>query len=135
MADKNKYDDIINLPHHVSKKHPQMSMANRAAQFMPFQALTGYGAAVKETARLTDRRIELDEYEKAELDDKLNHILDSEEPTQVAVTYFQPDERKEGGRYLNITGIIKKIDEYERVLVMEDKTVIPIDEVFEINTV
>ena len=92
------YDDIIDLPHHVSETHPPMSRADRAAQFSPFAALTGYDAAVRETARMTERRIELDEGVKAELNARLNCILEhlSEHP-QVSITYFMPDEKKSGG--------------------------------------
>lgn len=129
-----KYDDIINLPHHTSSKRPRMSMIDRAAQFSPFAALTGYDAAVKETARLTDRRIELDEYSKAALDERLQLIQEHlKEHPEVTITYFQPDERKDGGAYLSITGSIKKIDTYEKCVVMMDKRKIPIDEIFGID--
>ena len=97
---EHKYDDIINLSHHVSSRHPQMPMMNRAAQFSPFAALTGYDDAVRETARLTDEKIELDEYEKEELDRKIQWLgshLDEHIP--VSITYFQPDDRKAGGTY------------------------------------
>lgn len=130
-----KYDAIINLPHPTSKKHPRMSMLNRAAQFSPFAALTGYDAAVKETARLTEQRVELDEYSKAALDERLRIIQEhlSETP-QVTITFFQPDSRKAGGAYLSVTGCIKKIDTYEKCVVMMDKQKIPIEEIFEIET-
>ena len=129
-----KYDDIINLPHHTSPKRPRMSMIDRAAQFSPFAALTGYDAAVKETARLTDRRIELDEYSKAALDERLQLIQEHlKEFPEVTITYFQPDERKDGGAYLTVTGAVKKIDTYEKCVVMIDKQKIPIDEIFEID--
>lgn len=125
-----KYDMIINLPHPTSKKHPRMSMLNRAAQFSPFAALTGYDAAVKETARLTDQRVELDEYQKAALDERLQIIQEHlQERPEVSLTYFQPDERKAGGAYLTITGAVKKIDVYECCVVMMDKTTIPIYEI------
>lgn len=129
-----KYDDIINLPHHTSPKRPRMSMIDRAAQFSPFAALTGYDAAVKETARLTDQRMELDEYAKAALDERLQIIQDhlSEMP-EVTITYFQPDDRKAGGAYLSVTGSIKKIDAYEKCVVMIDKQKIPIEEIFGIE--
>ncbi len=129
-----KYDDIINLPHHTSPKRPRMSMIDRAAQFSPFAALTGYDAAVKETARLTDRRIELDEYSKAALDERLQLIQDHlQEYPEVTITYFQPDKRKDGGAYLSVTGSIKKIDTYEKCVVMMDKQKILIDEIFGID--
>ena len=129
-----KYDDIINLPHHTSPKRPRMSMIDRAAQFSPFAALTGYDAAVKETARLTDRRIELDEYSKAALDERLQLIQEHlKEYPEVTITYFQPDERKDGGAYLSVTGSVKKIDTYEKCIVMMDKQKILIDEIFAID--
>ena len=130
-----KYDDIINLPHHTSPKRPRMSMIDRAAQFSPFAALTGYDAAVKETARLTDQRMELDEYEKIALDERLQIIQDhlSEMP-EVTITFFQPDDRKAGGAYLSVTGNIKKIDAYEKCIVMMDKQKIPIEEIFGIES-
>lgn len=129
-----KYDDIINLPHHTSPTRPRMAMIDRAAQFSPFAALTGYDAAVKETARLTDQRIELDEYEKADLDERLQLIQEhlSEQP-KVEITYFKPDERKSGGAYLSVSGVIKKIDSFERHVVMMDGKKIPIDEIFQID--
>lgn len=129
-----KYDAIINLPHHTSAKHPRMSMQNRAAQFSPFAALTGYDAAVKETARLTDQRVELDEYQKAALDERLQIIQEHlKERPEISLTYFQPDERKAGGAYLTICGAVKKIDVYEKIIVMMDGTKVPIEEVFELN--
>ena len=129
-----KYDDIINLPHHTSPKRPRMSMIDRAAQFSPFAALTGYDAAVKETARLTDRRIELDEYEKAALDERLQLIQEHlKELPEITITYFKPDERKDGGAYLSVTGSIKKIDAYEKCVVMTDMQKIPVEEIFRID--
>lgn len=129
-----KYDDIINMPHHTSPKRPRMAMIDRAAQFSPFAALTGYDAAVKETARLTDRRIELDEYEKLALDERLQLIQEHlKEKPEVEITFFQPDERKSGGAYFSAAGTIKKIDYYERNVVMADGKKIPIDEIYQIN--
>lgn len=129
-----KYDDIINLPHHVSSKRPQMSMQDRAAQFSPFAALTGYDGEIKEAARLTDSKIELDEYEKQEVDEMLQLILRHiGEEFEVIITYFLPDERKAGGSYVNVTGIVKKLDEYERLLVMRDGIKIPIDDILKIE--
>lgn len=131
---KNKYDDIINLPHHISKKHPQMTLEARAAQFAPFAALTGYDDEVKETARLTNRRIELDDEAKSILDNKIQIILEriSQRPT-VSITYFIPDTRKAGGEYVTITGIIKKVDGYNQVIVLENRTEIPINEIIDID--
>ena len=128
------YDDIINLPHHVSATHPHMTAIDRAAQFSPFAALTGYDSAIKETARLTDERVELDEYTKDALSDRLQIIADRiKEHPEIAITYFQPDAKKNGGAYVTAIGTAKKIDEYERVVVMTDGTAIPIDEIISID--
>ncbi len=128
------YDDIIHLPHHVSTTRPHMSAIDRAAQFSPFAALTGYDAAIKETARLTDERVELDEYRKDILSDKLQIIAERiKEHLEIAITYFQPDEKKNGGTYVTAIGTVKKIDEYERIVVMMDSTTIPIDEIISIE--
>lgn len=133
--DLHKYDAIINLPHPTSKKHPRMSMLNRAAQFSPFAALTGYDAAVKETARLTDRRIELSEDERIVLDRKQQILLDhiSDRP-EVSVTYFVPDERKDGGSYTTATGCVKKADDYQRLLILADGTKIALDDILDIES-
>ena len=109
MSKSNKYDKIINLPHHVSSTRPHMSMIDRAAQFSPFAALTGYDAAVRETARLTEQKIELDEYEKAALDQRILLLQEHlKELPEVTITHFVPDERKDGGKYVSITEAVKK---------------------------
>ncbi len=132
----NEYEDIIHLPHHVSKKHSQMSMSARAAQFSPFAALTGYDAAVEETARLTDRRIELDEYEARHLDERIQMLSKHlQEHAEISITYFLPDARKDGGEYITITGSVKKIDNYERRIIMIDGTLIPIHDVIKVDGV
>ncbi len=130
-----KYDDIIDLPHPTSAKHPRMPVADRAAQFSPFAALTGYEAAVQETARLTDERIELNEDELAALDEKLRTVLawNGEAPL-VSITYFQADDRKAGGSYNTAQGYIRKLDELRRVIVMQDGSKIPVDDVLEISS-
>ena len=119
--DEHRYDDIIELPHHVSRKHPQMPLMDRAAQFAPFGALTGHEAAIKETARLTEEEIELDEDSKELLDLRLQE-LQEHLPThpEVTVTYFCPDERKTGGAYETVTGRVKKVDGYAGELVFTD---------------
>lgn len=128
------YDDIINLPHHVSTTHPQMSLANRAAQFSPFAALTGFEAAIAETGRLTDGRIELAEGTIAALDTKLGILADAMDTRpKIAVTYFQPDERKEGGAYVTATGSVKKIDDFERVIILVCGKKIAIADILEIE--
>jgi uncharacterized protein (UPF0248 family) len=125
-----EYEDIINLPRHVSKKRPPMAVIDRAAQFSPFAALTGYDAAIKETARLTDERIELDEYTKDALNDRLQIILERiKEQPEIAITYFQPDIMKSGGSYVTAASAAKKIDEHKRIVIMTDGTNIPIDEI------
>ena len=130
----NEYEDIMHLPHHVSRKHPQMSMSDRAAQFSPFAALTGYDAAVEETARLTDCRIELDEYEAQHLDEQIQKLSGHlQERPEVSITYFLPDARKDGGEYVTMTGRVKKIENYERRIVLMDGSLIPIHEVISIS--
>lgn len=129
-----KYDDIIHLPHHVSRKHPRMSNHDRAAQFSPFAALTGFEAKINETARLTDRKLELDDYAKAQLDAKLQELrakLFQKPP--VRLTYFKADERKEGGAYVQITALVRKIDPYERCLHLFNEETIPIDDIYELD--
>ena len=144
----NKYDDIIHLPHHVSKKHPPMARADRAAQFAPFAALTGHGESVTEAARITGQRIELDEYEKDILRGRLQYLcgcveawnmsgLPAEERPKAEITWFLPDLLKDGGEYVRSTGRIKKMDLYLRqiLLLAEDgsETDIPIDEIIQID--
>lgn len=131
---KSKYEDIIDLPHHVSYRHPRMSRIDRAAQFAPFSALTGYGAAVEETARLTEGLTELDETARALLNEKLRMLADSlgDEP-QISITYFRPDERKAGGAYVTVSGTVKTLDEYTRTVTMRDQTVIPMEHIREIG--
>ena len=127
------YDDILDLPHPTSKKHPRMSMAARAAQFAPFAALTGYGDAIKETARITDQQLELDENEKALLNEKLQ-LLRQHLPgkPKITITYFVPDTKKAGGSYQTITGSVKKLQKYERRLIMTNGTIIPLDTIIEL---
>ncbi|MEL7624118.1 MAG: hypothetical protein AAGU12_11055 [Clostridiales bacterium] len=130
----NAYDDIIHLPRHVSAKHPQMAVSDRAAQFAPFAALTGHDAAIKEKARLTDERRELDEYMMDALRDRLQKIAERlEERPEITVTYFRPDEKKTGGAYIAAAGVVKRVDEYKRVIVMGDGKMIPIDEIISIE--
>lgn len=132
-ANNHQYDDIIHLPHHVSSSRPQMSMMDRAAQFSPFAALVGYDAAIKETARLTDQKIELDDCAKEEINDKIQLITEHlSEDFEVVITYFQPDSRKAGGTYVDAAGLVKKVDEYERMILFCDGKKIPIDDIFEI---
>lgn len=134
MRMNNRYDEIINLPHHVSKTRPQMPMSDRAAQFAPFAALTGYDSAIKETGRLTDERIELDEEALTALDMKYQLLMDAlNEAPKVTITYFQPDERKSGGEYVTVTGTVKKVDDFERLITMQNGTKIPMDDVLAVD--
>ena len=129
-----KYNEIMGLPHHVSKTRPQMPMSDRAAQFAPFAALTGYDAAIKETGRLTDERIELDVEALSALDMKYQLLMEAlDEAPEVTITYFQPDERKAGGKYVSAVGAVKKIDDFERRITMRDGTRIPTDDVLSID--
>ena len=121
------YDDILHLPHPTSKTHRRMSRQDRAAQFSPFAALTGYEAVVKDTARLTEKRPVLTEDEVAELDARLRLAMELD--AEVTVTWFQPDAKKSGGSYVTTTSRVKKADELQRILTMEDGAQIPIQEV------
>ena len=123
------YDDIINMPHHVSTKHPKLSMKQRAAQFAPFAALVGYGDAVNETARFTEDRIELTSEEKSIINNKLKELQSNQ---KVTVTYFVPDLKKSGGKYVTIIGNVKKIDKHNQCLVLTNKKEIPLNEIIEI---
>ena len=128
------YEDILNLPHHVSKTRPQMSMLDRAAQFSPFAALTGYDDAIKETGRLTDEKIEMDEDRKAALDMKQAYLIEMiDEQPEISITYFLPDTKKSGGAYVTVTGNLKRFDEYERLLILTDGKKIPMDDIADIE--
>jgi len=128
------YDDIIHLPHHVSKARPQMSRHDRAAQFLPFAALTGYDAAIQETGRLTDARAELTESSRALLDEQIRSIADrlAEQP-EITVTYFEPDQRKAGGAYVRVTDRVKKIDALQQMIFLTGGKTVPFQEIFELE--
>ena len=129
------YEDMLNLPHHVSKTRPQMSMLDRAAQFSPFAALTGYDDAIKETGRLTDEKIEMDEDRKAALDMKQAYLIEMiDEQPEISITYFLPDAKKSGGAYVTVTGNLKRFDEYERLLILTDGKKIPMDDIADIES-
>ena len=129
-----KYDDIINLPHHVSPTRPQMSMIDRAAQFSPFAALTGYEDAILETGRLTDARAELTEDELDALNAKYQLLMDTiGTGIEVNITYFKQDDRKAGGAYLTERDVVKKVDTYNRRILMRNGTCIPMDDIFDID--
>ena len=130
----NDYSDIINLPHHISEKRQQMDRINRAAQFAPFAALTGHDAAILETARLTDKKIELDEGEKSVLNEKLKILLSSDNLPEVTVTYFEPDCKKSGGTYKQKNGKIKKFNQYNKSVIFTDDFEILIEEIYNIES-
>lgn len=130
-----KYNDIIILPHHVSANRPHMSMIDRAAQFSPFAALTGYEDAVKETERLTEQKISLNETEINLLNDKLNFIQENIKSRPiVSITFFVPDNRKDGGSYSTVIGTVKRLDTYEKVIIMTDGNVIPVEDILQIES-
>lgn len=126
----NPYEDILELPHPVSKTHPQMPRRDRAAQFAPFAALTGYEEAVREAARLTEEKMILDEDSKEQLDWKLRRLQEKvkEKPT-ITVTYFLEDEKKKGGKYVTVTGVLKKMDSYTHQFVLENGEEIPLEDI------
>ena len=128
------YEEILHLPHHASPVRPHMPMSDRAAQFSPFAALTGYDAAVKEAARLTDRRIELDDDEKAVLDARLSLLQENLSLSpEATLTYFRPDTQKSGGVYLSVTGKVKKIDTVSKCLILQDGTKISASDILKIE--
>ena len=130
----NKYDDIINLPHHVSSKHPPMSLEERSAQFAPFAALTGYEDCVKETARLTDERIDISDDAKEILNEKINNIIKIiDKNPKIKITYFIPDNKKSGGKYVTIEEKTKKIDEINQKIILVNGTKIDIKDIMNIN--
>lgn len=130
LMNSHKYDDIIGLPHPASAKHPQMAREDRAAQFSPFAALTGYDDAISETQRLTETKRELDEEVKERLNEKIAFLATqiAEHPV-VKITYFKEDGKKDGGAYLTITGAVRKVKEFEKILQMEDGTEIPVADI------
>lgn len=131
---KYNYDDIINLPHHVSKKHPQMSMQNRAAQFAPFSALTGHESAIRETARQTSSLIEYDNDHAEILDRKIRIMLDKQDiHTSMSITYFKPDKTKNGGCYKTINSTIKEIDKVNNVIILTNGEQIPFTHIYDID--
>lgn len=133
MKENGKYDDIINMPRHISKKHPQMSLEARSAQFAPFAALTGFDEQIQETSRITNERKELNEEIKEILNVKLKKIQEKiKTKPGITVTYFIQDLRKNGGKYVTVTGKVRRIDENKQLIILEDKTEIPVEDVVEI---
>lgn len=132
--DEHRYDDIINLPHHQSTVRAHMSLHDRAAQFAPFAALSGYEEAIEETARVTDERITLDESAVAKINDKLNEISEHfDEKWAVSITYFKPDQLKKGGAYLTDVGSVKKLDVNDKLVVMDSGMKIPMEQIIGIE--
>ncbi len=128
------YDDILHLPHHKSAVYPSMSMHDRAAQFAPFAALTGYGDAIDETARSTDRKLKVEETKAQELDEAFARLSACvNETPSVSVMYFVPDEKKAGGTYVTTTGNVRKVDLFSRTLVFVDGTRLALDDIYEID--
>ena len=134
MKESHQYDDIINLPHHVSEKHPHMPMTDRAAQFSPFAALTGYDAAIVETARPTDDKRELSEEQKQIISKQLYDLQNCiKSAPYITVVFFEKDRRKTGGTYRTVTGTVKKVDEYSRTLEMAEGLSIPFEDILSLD--
>lgn len=134
QKDFHKYEDMADLPHHVSSVHPQMDTKDRAAQFAPFSALTGQEAAIKETARLTQERKELDEEYQQILDERLQQLREQlHRKPFILITFFVTDEKKAGGTYVTVKDRVKKWKEYEQELVMENGTLIPLRDITELE--
>lgn len=134
MINDRNYDDIIDLPHHVSKTHKQMSIIDRAAQFSPFAALTGYDDVIKETSRTTEKKIILSDNQIAILNEKLLILSECKIQPLVTIIYFKKDKRKEGGKYLKIDGKIKRFDDVNKAMILADGTTIPINDLFDIKS-
>ena len=127
-----KYDDIINMEHHISEKHPQMSLENRSAQFTPFSALTDYDDEVEEVCRYTEEQKYIDEEKKEEINNKLQ-IIKQQKDKKVMIQYFEKDSKKEGGKYIKTEGKIKKIDDYQKAIYMDNNQKILLDNIININ--
>lgn len=128
--DNFKYRDILDMPRHISKTRPRMQNSDRAAQFMPFAALTGFGAMINETSRLTSKKHELSEEELTLLNERLNLIIENiHSRPEIKAVYFIPDEKKAGGRYESFSGRVRRVDEFRKEIIFTDKTVIPIKDI------
>lgn len=134
FSSTDKYNDIINMPHHVSKTHPQMSLEARSAQFAPFAALTGYGDVINETGRLTNEKVEIDDELKEILNEEIMNIKSKlSKRLTISFTYFIPDEKKNGGKYVTVKGIVKKVN--DNSIILEDKTEILIEDIIDITII
>jgi len=129
MRDPHRYEDMLYLPHHMSPTRMPMTRLNRAAQFAPFDALNGYSAAIRETARQTQQQAELDDSAKHRLNRKLQQLLQYHDTPEITVTWFRPDDRKAGGAYVITTGILRKIDVFRHLLLLESGIIIPIESI------
>jgi hypothetical protein len=128
------YEDIINMPHHISKKHPQMSISDRAAQFAPFAALTGYQDAIIETGRLVDKKIELTNEEKEVISSKIYYLLENvDKNIEVSICYFIKDEKKNGGKYNDVLGVIKSFNQIDKTIKLTNKMIINLEDIVSIN--
>ena len=131
---KKNYEDIINLQHKISLKYPRMSLENRSAQFAPFAALTGYDDEIKETERITEQKIEISEEIKIDLNKKIQEIQENiNQKPKVSIKYYIPDSKKQGGKYLSITSNVIKLDQYKKIIILENKICIPIICITDIN--
>ena len=134
FQNSSRYEDMLELPHHISRERPQMAMEERGAQFSPFAALTGDGDAIRETGRLTERQLELEPDVKDRLNEKLRLLMELPSPrSEVSIVYFLPDEKKEGGSYVSVRGRVKKVDENSRQIVLENGGRIPLEAVMELD--
>lgn len=135
MAERFPYEDIINIPRHISRTRPQASMADRAARFSPFAAINGYEEMVMEAARVTEERAEITEAAKELINEKLNMIAEFiNEEHEVTITYFEPDKKKSGGAYISTAGVVKRIDELKRIVVMKNNKKIKIDDIYALDS-
>ena len=135
MSERFPYEDIINIPRHISKTHPEPSIADRAARFSPFAAINGYEDMVREAARETEERVEITDATKEQLNEKLNKIAERlYEEHEVTITYFEPDKKKSGGAYITTTGVVKRIDELKRIVIMKNNKKIKIDDIYTLDS-
>ena len=135
MLERFPYEDIINIPRHISKTRPEPSIADRAARFSPFAAISGYEDMVREAARETEERVEITDATKEQLNEKLNMIAEHlNEEHEVTITYFEPDKKKSGGAYISTTGVVKRIDELKRIVVMKNNKKIRIDDIYTLDS-
>lgn len=130
--DPHRYDYMLEMPHHVSSNHKQMPLIERAAQFAPFAALAGYEEMIQESMRVTIEKKEISESDRAVLDAKLKY-MEMRPDQKISITYFVKDEKKQGGRYINQVGFLKRIDSIQKVLILKDKTRIPIEDILSID--